>query len=402
MSRSLPTLVVVACASLLGAASFTSKKIAAEGFANIEQGDLAKARAEAIKNAQRNAIEQVVGAYVQSEFSADERALANDKGSSFSLSVRDKIVTRSEGFIERQRVLGEKRDGDLYRVQLEVEVRTASLADELKSMGSLLQKVGYPKITVLAAERYTPKSGTATLIASPTLQPVLEEALMRYGIDVVGKQKASALQANAAGLFAELEAMEQGRAPQGRTEELEREGAEVLITARAEDKFTGFNEFNDNNYYVSSQVVLRAIDTASGSVLASAEKNGKGIGANEDQARIKAVKAVSGELTEKLIQQLVQAWQQRVERGQTFHLVFAKVTNYAKIARRLIAALEACGKFELVKEASFDDAVLEVEVRFKGDEKALLGVLFDELAQQPAWRKLSRKRVEGSRIFLSL
>ena len=387
--------------ALFAAGAFSSKKLTVEGIAAIEGADVAKARAEAVKNAQKNAIEQVIGAYVQSEFSAEEKASANDKGSSFSLNVRDKIITRSEGYIEKQRVLAEKRDGELYRVSLEVEVRTASLAEDLKSMQTLLKKVGYPKLSVLAAERYAKRDGAATAIGSPTLLPVIEEALLRYGIDVVGKAKASALQANAQAMFAELEAMEKGTTTP-RTDELKREGAVVVIPARADDKLTGFNEFNDNNYYTSSQVSLRAIDAKTGAVLASVERNGKGIGANEDQARIKAVKSVAGELTEKLIQQLVQAWQQRVDRGERFALVFAKVTNYAKHARPLLKALEATGKFESVKETGFEGNVLSVEVVFKGDDKALCDVLFDDIAAKPAFSKLSRKRVDGQTIHLSL
>lgn len=119
-------LIALACL-VVSAGAFTSKKVTTEGMAAITGSDVASAREAAIKNAQKIAIEQVVGAYVESEFSADERASANDKGSSFRLEVRDRIVTKSDGFIEKQRVLAERRDGDVYRVSLEVEVRTAWL-----------------------------------------------------------------------------------------------------------------------------------------------------------------------------------------------------------------------------------------------------------------------------------
>ncbi len=392
-------MIALACVLVVSAGAFTSKKVTTEGMAAITGTDVASAREAAIKNAQKVAIEQVVGAYVESEFSADERASANDKGSSFTLEVRDRIVTKSDGFIEKQRVLAERRDGDVYRVSLEVEVRTASLADELKKMQSLLKAVGYPKLSVLAAERYAKKDGAAAVIANPTLLPLLEEALLRYGITVVGKQQTKQLQTNAEAMFAELDALEKGA---GKIKALASDGAEVVITARADDKLTGFNEFNDNNYYVSSQVTLRAIETKGGTVLASVERNGKGIGANEEQARIKAVKSVAAELHEKLLQQLAQAWQQRADRGTRYQLVVAKVKNYAKTARPLLKALSANQKFSSVKEASFDESTLTIDVEFAGDQNALFDALFDEIASTPGLQKLSKKSVDGTRVFLSL
>lgn len=176
----------------------------------------------------------------------------------------------------------------------------------------------------------------------------------------------------------------------------------MVIAARADDKLTGFNEFNDNNYYVSSQVTLRAMDDQGRHCARQRQRNGKGIGANEEQARIKAVKSVAAELHEKLLQQLAQAWQQRADRGTHFQLVVAKVKNYAKTARPLLKALSANQKFSSVKEASFDESTLTIDVEFAGDQNALFDALFDEIANTPGLQKLSKKRVDGTRVFLSL
>jgi hypothetical protein len=273
-------------------------------------------------------------------------------------------------------------------------VRSESLAAAIAQTRAVLNKVGYPKVTVLTVERYADKGG-ALSYPPPVVGAIAEDALLKYGFDLIGKGKPAPV-GNEAVLFAELDALTTGR-----TQAAAKEGADVIVTARADDRFTGYGELGDNNYYASALVTLRAVDTRNGTVLASFERTGKGIGANPELARQKAVRSVAQDCADKLITGMLAVWQQQLDRGQHFELVVAKVKSYAKVARPLLKALEQSGKFAQVKEAGFAGDELQIEVLFKGDKQALLDALFDDIAAQKTFAKLSKQREDGNRLFLS-
>src|SRR4051812_40321214 len=93
------------CAALLCTnlmtANAMAKTVTVTGVAKIE-GDVAAARDLAIRNGQRVAIEEVLGSYIETHFTAEQRETAKDDASHFSSDVRDKIYAKSVGFIDSQ------------------------------------------------------------------------------------------------------------------------------------------------------------------------------------------------------------------------------------------------------------------------------------------------------------
>lgn len=102
------------------------------GMAYIENGNLVKAKESARREAMRSFVEEKIGVKVNSESETENFLL-----------VRDRIVSKSEGFIVVKKVVSENNDGTYYTVVLDLEVgaKPIELAQaDVKTMLSTLDR----------------------------------------------------------------------------------------------------------------------------------------------------------------------------------------------------------------------------------------------------------------------
>ena len=85
---------------------------------------------EAIKDAFRAAVRQVVGEVVDGE-----TLVKNEK------LVKDQVLTYSDGFIPEHRVTSEKRDNGLFRIGIEAKVQRRSVIMKLKAANITLKSL---------------------------------------------------------------------------------------------------------------------------------------------------------------------------------------------------------------------------------------------------------------------
>ncbi len=373
-----------------------SKTVTAMGLVDIAGGNVAAAREAAIKQAIRNAIEEVLGFVVESTFTAEQKEVVKNGTSTFSSTVEDRILTKSAGFVESHKVISAKRRGKTFRAVVEVVVRADSLKSELAEVEKILAAAGYPKIILLIAESYTDRAGRKQWIQKTSTGAVLEAALLANKLELLAKEKGEALRQDA-GAFADLVANDAKVA--ALAAEL---GADVAVVGVSDTRYSGFNEMGANMYYLSARVSLRAVRGSSGKILASLEVEGKGTGVNETQARQMAVKKAAPKAADQLLTSLLRTWGAELERGNHFVLVFDRVNHYRKVARPLLKALAGLPGVEGVEEVGYGKKRLEVELRFAGSSKQLLDLLFDQIASQKPFNDLDKTAERGERIELTL
>lgn len=111
-----------------------------EGVASIIT-DVGVARDEATRDALRNAVEQALGVSISGRTVMIDLQV-----------VEDRIVGRSEGFVRSYSVVGERRDGSLYRVTIDAVVDRRLMIDDLEGFGALLRSaLGNPRILVVTS-----------------------------------------------------------------------------------------------------------------------------------------------------------------------------------------------------------------------------------------------------------
>ena len=142
------------------------QEVLARGSAPLGEGGRAAARAAAIQQALRNALEQVVGVYVAGATVADK-----------FLTLKDRVYTHSEGFVVPGEVVEETDDGTTLTVRMKVIVSLRPLLNRLKELGLTRNW----KVAVAIREG----AGTTAAGAAPIAETAIVQRLIRAGFQVV-------------------------------------------------------------------------------------------------------------------------------------------------------------------------------------------------------------------------
>lgn len=127
--------------SIFTFADYQNENVVVEGVGAIEKNNYAKARDEALWDAQRKAVEKGIGVFLNSETIVKNSKL-----------IQDNIYTQSNGFVSNYKILTEKKDEFLYYIKIEAEVKTAEIGNQLIFLG-LIKKIGDPRIMVIIEEQ---------------------------------------------------------------------------------------------------------------------------------------------------------------------------------------------------------------------------------------------------------
>ncbi len=118
-------------------ASFFLFLIAETAAADIQTTGEGATRQQAIASAQREAVEQGIGSFVNSETVVVDSQLMNDK-----------ILSHSRGYVTGYKILREEKIGDLYRITISAKVDGKSLKDDFDSLAIVRKNAGNPRILV--------------------------------------------------------------------------------------------------------------------------------------------------------------------------------------------------------------------------------------------------------------
>jgi hypothetical protein len=375
-----------------GNIGLADKEIIVDGVGTIKNGDIAVARRAAIQDALKTAVAQAFGTFIESSFTLKQRETLKDQQSKLMSDVQEQVRSSSKGFISRHKVISEGNDGKVFRVKVKAIVRSAPLKDALAKLRGLLSSVGNPKVMVLTGERYTNQFGKTNWINRPTILTEIEKVLISRGFEMVDKSHTP-----------ERTKLEGALGDAAKAATVASQfGADVAVVGTAEVKHTAYNEMGNSMYYVSAVINVRAVNVNTGKVMTSQETVGRGVGANEDLARVKSVRRGAPKLTRNLLEQLVTAWQKEAENGKRFRVTVANVGHYRKVARPFLKFMKKLSNVAKVKEVSFKDKKLLLDVYFKGNKETFLDAVFDAAEGNEKFSNLDKSGDSGDSIELTL
>ncbi len=360
-----------------------AKTVVATGEADISGGYTPEARELAIAQAQRSAIEEVVGVLVQSSFSIMQKEVSKNGASTFRSEIDDRIYTQSAGYIQSRTVLSEKREGGILKVTVEVQVKAQSLKEELAVLDAILQGAGYPKIMLLVGESYTDAKGKKTWVQRPSSAARIENALLQRKISMLSQSKGEILAKDHRALRALMN-------DDARLATLAAEnGADVLILGQADIRYSAYNELKQKMYYVSGVVNLRAVRGSTGKVLASVETESRGIGVNENQARVASMQRAAPKIIGKLLDALILVWRSEAERkAETYTVTLSKISPKKKFKKGLMAVAQKLRSVTDVQEVSADKRKLVFRLSYAGPRTVLEQALKNALMVKKKFRKV--------------
>lgn len=129
---------------------------------------------EAIRDAQRKAVERGAGTFIYSQSETKDFAL-----------VKDTVLARAAGFLQSFKVLSEKDEGDgTWSVKISAEVSIKGIQDAWGAVTTLMQQVGRPKIMVVINEKVGREE-----VEDSTVQTAIVDELLKSGFAVVDREQ---------------------------------------------------------------------------------------------------------------------------------------------------------------------------------------------------------------------
>ncbi len=320
------------------------------GVSAILNGDEAKAEDDALANALRNAVQQVLGTMVESTVLVQNYQV-----------LEDNIYTRTRGFVEHYEVVSRsKPNPQLLQLTVRAVVKTAELKQSLEAIGLLLERKGKPRVAVLVDEHNMHHHYWYYDVDLNTTATELMSALAAQGFTLVDARvvrEALSREAVTALLDGDPGAARQIAAASG---------AEVLIVGKAMAKKSSAGaRVVRQAGLVSCQAMvnLRAVRADDGRVIATSSQQAVAAHIDElaggTQALKKAAQAAAGELMD----QILDVWRQDVYNGATVQLRLLDVPSFADLVKfknqlkTLVRGIQALRQ----REFSKNTALLELE-----------------------------------------
>ena len=125
----------------VAAGTLHSREVGATGSATIYSNNTGSARIQALKNAQRQAVEQGVGVVIDSNTLARNYEV-----------IRDEILSTSQGFVSNYEILKEglASGGTVYEVTIRAEVEEGKIKDSLTALRILHKKMGNKRLMIVS------------------------------------------------------------------------------------------------------------------------------------------------------------------------------------------------------------------------------------------------------------
>lgn len=370
--------LVCAAGSVSYAQEGEGKEVVAEGSGAIDGGDTAKARRDAIKDAQRYAVEQAVGVLLTSETFTKNFQV-----------IEDKILTKSEGYAKMKEVLEEKQVGPLYKVKILAVVYTAALK---KDLDALFAAKHFPRVMIVI-----PETHIGAKVPDPAGETEMVKKFLEKGFKLIDQNQVKVIRENES-VRAALKGDTNAAVLLGK-----KFGAEVIIVGEA------FSEENPDGSMggmksCRARVEGRAINVDTAEIITADGKQAGGVDATMFMAGKKALMNAGGLLADYMIDQILSRWTKDVTKGTSITIII-HIKGEAKYKKynELKAKLEGLSGAQGIDERDFDaDAGQgEVELRIQGSTAQDIAGELDDSKTKSGY-KISVVKVTSNRVEVSV
>ena len=353
-----PLVAVLATSSFAGAAE-DAKTVKVTGMAAIRQGDQAMAKDQAIADAHRKAIEQVVGTMVTSETVTENYQL-----------ISDKIYSKAKGYVRTYEVLSSKVEDGMVVVEIQAQVSTGNLQNDLQGIMSVLKAKNLPRVLVMVSEQNVGGTSVAWWqgegaysIDLGAAENAIIDALMTKGVPLVDRQALQGKITSKKGLTAAPNDTDVKEFAVGT-------GAEVVITGTAIATDQG-NIMGTQMRSLRANISLKALSLDSGQILATVTETAAVGHIDTATGGTKALDVTARKATQELLEKILNRWESEVAGPATVQLKIANVAK-SKFLRVLKTFLgNDIRGVQNVRQRSYSEKTAEFEVEIKGSAQAL-------------------------------
>jgi hypothetical protein len=265
--------------------------ISAKGAASTAKVPRGEARTLAIQDAQRNAVEQAIGVMVSSETLVENFVL-----------IRDRILTRVEGYVRAYEVTDENVEDGEYRVTIRAQVEQAGLADDIAALAHVLPRMNYPTIVVTMKQKTLSQQAEAIDIDLNSTEQVLISTLMEKGFRIAEPSAREDERMRQANFFGSTDAKVK------QAIELASHLAQVVVAVQVVMQDNGGNPYNERLHSYGALMTAKVYETVTGKVIASASAEANAVHHSLIGGTQKAAGEAAKQMADDISAKLVRTW----------------------------------------------------------------------------------------------
>jgi hypothetical protein len=338
------------------------------GRGTVHGENVARARDNAIADALQGVVEKAVGLLISPSSVVQDIQLLSDR-----------VYNQTEQFIHEYKVLTESKSGKYYRVVVRATVSMKAIQQKLTRVGILTTHKEVPAVIFFLSEQnigdLSPQYwwGQVPFSVDPSVaENVLSEYMSEKGFIIVDRASLGR-DVKFGPEYVDPELNDDAAIKLGR-----KLGADLVIIGRAIAQYSG-NVSNSNMKSIQGLVSTRAINTDTGTIVASAQAT-KGLVGRDDRAGgTETLVLASSALAQDLTRQIVAKWGEEVKQSIVVELVVKGIKEYAdfvRFRRHLRSDIRGVRNVYL-RSISADGAKMDVDVI--GNAR----ILADDLMSQP-------------------
>ena len=366
MDRFKPLLLIFAFLSALPSSlswAEETKFVTAEGVAAVQQGAIDIARDAAVEDAQKKAIEQAIGIFIDSQTQVENFQL-----------ISDNILSQVKGYVTRYNLIDERQDSGLLRVRINAEISLGKLSDDLSAIGILMARMHKPRTMILIAEQnigselrawWAEPRGQETEIG--VVENTFMDRFTEKGFEFIDHEAAAKeIKVTPAYRTPNL-SMAQARSLGNQAD------AEVVIVGKALAKYYG--EVGGGMKSAQADLSARAVRTDTGQVLAAVTTHAAAVHITDTSAGIEALRKASNQAAEEMLTKLLAAYSRETGGTRPVTITVTGLTK-AQFVKFKDVLLKQVRGIRNLHERSFSGTTAKVQV----DSKSSAQILSDELS----------------------
>jgi hypothetical protein len=344
-------IVVILSAIILNGTAYAQNKktVTAEGMSSLSFH-------AAIRDAQRSAVEQGAGVFIHSETEVKN----------FELQ-KDKIFSRTEGYLLRSDIVSKKKEDGLYLVTIQADVALDKVKNDLIALKILLESMERPKLMVLIEEDYSRLSFSGMRLAETEMVSLLHEK----GFELADRDQFAA-------------ASQQEQAKQALAGNLEAAkalglmfGAQYILLGKAAVHSSGEALAGSGFKSMQASLQMKILQSRSGRILGSVITRGAAAHISELAGATEALKKCAQKSVDTyLVDNIMNSFQDFLNNGLPLKVSVVGVASYRQY-KDIVELFESLDQVSSCKKEGWNKAgaLLVLDLRFRGMSEELADLL---------------------------